>query len=439
RFALLLSEKRPFFLESSDLLASDTDALYTRSVTDPRVGLRASWRDERLTGTGLLLRDKGGGLTPIPGAYGTGLALQPANDALISRAQTRIGALTLGGIVGGRSYHDDSGTRLGDNLMGGADGQWLVTENLRLKAQALGSRTTALDDGSGVLRRGGAVRGAMAYLGLYGRTEHSETDFSVQELTQGFRNDVGFVAQTGVRKLVAKQNAQWYELGAVNQLNLYLNAERTEERASGLTVLQRWTPGVWLAASRNTQLILEIVPDEKSRVQGAAPLLDSHYVHLWGQTTPAQWAPLVEAWFDTGRLVDVLAGTTGRVVPGCRFGFDIQTRLLPWLELQPRLESVVLDNPVEGRYREIAAQLLSVVHLSARQTLRLILQRHSFGRPGIDKQAETAQSLTYAWRRSTSNVLYLGATRGDTGLPATPNRSTEVYAKWQFDIGEVLR
>ena len=67
----------------------------------------------------------------------------------------------------------------------------------------------------------------LAYLGLYGRTDRTETDISYQELSHGFRNDVGFVAQSGVRKLVANQNVQWFGLGPFNQLNLYLNTQRT--------------------------------------------------------------------------------------------------------------------------------------------------------------------------------------------------------------------
>ena len=75
-----------------DLLPSPDagpDALYTRSINDPRWGLRATWRGERESGTGMVLHDKGGGLTPIPGPYATGYALQPANDTLMSRAQRR--------------------------------------------------------------------------------------------------------------------------------------------------------------------------------------------------------------------------------------------------------------------------------------------------------------------------------------------------------------
>jgi Domain of unknown function (DUF5916) len=438
RFALLLTEKRPFFLESTDLLMSDNDALYTRSSTDPRFGLRATWRGEEASGSGLVLRDKGGGSTLLPGPYGTGLALQPKNDALLARAQARFDSLSVGAIAGARSYHDASGAGLGHNAIGGVDAQWLVTDSLRLKAQALGSHTTALDDGTGGLRQGDAQRGGSAYLGLFGRTERSETDLSVLEISHGYRNDVGFVAQAGTRKLVAKQTLQWFELGPLNQLNAFLNTERTQERGSGDAVFQRWAPGVWLAAASNTELVVELAPDEKSRVRRDGPLHSAHYLHLWGQTTPATWAPLIEAWFDTGHLVDVLAGADGRVVPGRKFGFELRSRVLPRLELQPRLDALVLHNPVEGRYREVAVQLLSVYHFTSNQTLRLIAQRHSFGRSG-DVHAETAQSLTYAWRRSASTVLYVGATRGSIGLPSTPSRSSEIFAKLQFDIAEVAR
>lgn len=436
RFALFLTEKRPFFLESSDLLVSPTDALYTRSINDPRWGLRGTWRGEQLSGTGMALQDKGGGLTPIPGPYGTGYAEQPASDALISRASGSVGSVgsvVLGAIVGTRRYRDNAG----ENEVAGADAQWLVTDNLRLKGQAMGSNTSALSDGSGGLRRGPAQHGGMAYLGLYGRTDRSETDISYKEVSHGFRNDVGFVAQSGIRKLVANQNVQWFELGPFNQLNLYLNTERTEERGTGLTVLQRWVPGLWFAAAHNSQGLVELVPDEKSRVQRNAPLLDARYVHLMAQSTPVQWMPTIEAWFDTGRMVDVSAGASGRVVSGRKFGFDVQMRVLPQLELQPRLDAVVLDNPVEGRWRESAAQLLAIWHVAAQQSVRVIVQRHSFERAGVDKQADTAQSLTYAWRRSAGTVLYVGATRGSTGLPVTPSRSTEVFAKLQLDLSEL--
>lgn len=233
-------------------------------------------------------------------------------------------------------------------------------------------KTSALDDGAGSLRKTDAQRGASAYAGVFGRTDRTETGLSVLEISQGYRNDVGFVAQAGTRKLVAKQNLQWFELGPLNQFHACLNTERTEVRGSGLTLLQRWTPGVWMARPRNSELVVEWTPAEKSRVQHNGPRHDAHYVHVWGQTAPGAWASLIQAWFDTGRLVDVQAGANGRVVPGRKYGFELKARPLPWPDLQPRVDALVLDNPIEGQYREVASQLLAVWHLSAGQTLRLI-------------------------------------------------------------------
>lgn len=439
RFALFLAEKRPFFLESSDLLVSPTDALYTRSINDPRGGLRATWRGEQWSGTAMGVRDKGGGLTPIPSAYLTDFALQPANDALLTRGHWHLGRVTLGGIVATRRYRDDAGTSLGDNTVAGADLQWLLTDSWRIKAQAMGSQTSAHPDASGTLARGPSRDGSMAYVGLYGRTSNTETDVSLLELTDGYRNDAGFVAQSGVRKLVANQMVQWFQVGPLNVLEASLDTENVEERGSGRTVLQRWRPGLWMTSLRNSEATLEWVPSERMRVHREGPLHEARYVHLHVQGTPVPWIPLAQVWADRGRLVDVSAGTDGRVVPGRKYGFDVLTRLLPRLELQPRLDVVVLDNPVEGRLRESAAQLLGIWHLAANQTLRLILQRQAIDRAGVGKDVSTAQSLTYTWRRSAGTVLYVGATRGGVGLPLTPSRSNEVFAKLQVDVGEWRR
>src|SRR5471032_2150641 len=84
-FALYLPEKRPFFFESSDLLHSPTEALYTRSFTAPRWGVRSTWRDASLAGTAFIIDDKGGGETLLPYGYGTNTALQPGSRSLSAR------------------------------------------------------------------------------------------------------------------------------------------------------------------------------------------------------------------------------------------------------------------------------------------------------------------------------------------------------------------
>lgn len=439
RFALFLNEKRPFFLESTDLLVSPTDALYTRSVNDPRWGVRGTWRGESVTGVALGLSDKGGGSTLIPSAYGTDFALQPASKVLMSRAQAYVNdRLTLGGIVAARDYADG----IGSNDVAGADAQWFLTDTWKLKGQLLRSRTTALPatdaDGNTVLQPGPARDGGYAYFSLYGRTDRTETDLRYEEVTDGFRNDMGFVSQAGTRKVQGAQGLMWFELGPINQLEVNLNAQRVEERHSRQAVEQKWWPSVWLAAVHNTTALMEFVVDDKQRVRADTPLRDQRYVHAWVQWTPVTWIPMTTAWFDPGRYLDVDAD---RVVPGHRYGLDLQTRPFAWLELEPRVEGLSLANPVEGPYHEVVAQLLAIGYIAPQQSLRLILQRSSVQRGGAQptSDVETAQSITYAWRKSAGTVLYVGATRGVVGLPTQPSTGTELFAKLQFDLDELRR
>ena len=97
-FALYLPEKRPFFFESSDLLHSPTEALYTRSFTAPRWGVRSTWRGSALAGTAFIIDDKGGGETLLPYAYGTNTALQPGSRTLLTEVDIANpdGALPVG-------------------------------------------------------------------------------------------------------------------------------------------------------------------------------------------------------------------------------------------------------------------------------------------------------------------------------------------------------
>src|SRR4029078_12441179 len=70
RFALFFPEKRPFFLEGIDLFASPIQAVYTRTITSPRGGVRATGRMGRASYTALFGQDRGGGSVILPGPLG---------------------------------------------------------------------------------------------------------------------------------------------------------------------------------------------------------------------------------------------------------------------------------------------------------------------------------------------------------------------------------
>src|SRR5262249_15580928 len=76
RFALFFSEKRPFFLEGIELFSTPIQAVYTRTITSPRFGVRATGKLGSLAYTGLFAQDRGGGSVIIPGPNGSDFADQ---------------------------------------------------------------------------------------------------------------------------------------------------------------------------------------------------------------------------------------------------------------------------------------------------------------------------------------------------------------------------
>ena len=452
RFALQFPETRPFFFEASDLLRSPSDAIYSRSFTEPRAGLRGTWRGARLAGSAIALDDRGGGLVLLPGAFGTDTAEQPASQSLVARlrgdgpAPISGPALQWGLVAAQRRYADDRG----HNTVLGPDLGWQIADAWRLRAQWLGSDTTALAVGDQLQRRP-AVRGQRVLAKLFYQTDAVEGELSIDEVGSGFRDDVGFVAQSGVHKRRARGARGWHGLGPFNDFWIEAIADRADDRRSGELVSQDIRPGVWLTGSNNLEAWLYLhglAPQWAAlRTAAGAPLLEQRYLRGGLTMTPAIWAPLLSAELQWGQLADV---TAQRVRPGGLASLSLTTRLLPRLELEPRLSYGWLRQDGQSVYTEAAHQLLARWHFSARQTLRAIVQVSA-----LDRQAEAAQgsspavtaqrsrnttgSLTWAWRQSAGTVLYVGASSLRDGPDTTGavSRGAEAFLKLQIDMGEL--
>lgn len=434
RFALFLAEKRPFFFESADLLRSPTEALYTRSFTQPRGGLRATWRGPQWAGSAFAIRDEGGGLVLLPGAFGTGYAAQPASDSLALRARSDDGTLAYGGIVAARRYEGGRG----DNTVLGPDVGWQISEQWRLRGQWLHSRTTAQPDSRGALALAPAQDGDRLRLRFVRQTGEGETSFGIDDLSGGFRHDTGFVNQAGVRKIEAFQSVGWRNVGPFNEFFLNLNAYQVRDRASGDVVQQVVRPGLWSAAARNLEWWLEFFAVSQLRTSAGAPLLAERFVSSGLVMTPATWFPLVDVSADLGRLADTAAG---EVRNGGRLNLSARLRPLRALEFEPRINLAWLDRDGQRTYRETAQQWLAVWHFDARHNLRAIVQRSVLDRraePRVaaDQALSRTESLTYGWRHSAGTRLYVGATRSRQGRVA-PSSNTEAFIKLELDAEDL--
>jgi hypothetical protein len=230
RFALFFPEKRTFFLEGADLFTTPVQAFYTRTITEPRGGLRATGRWGETSFTTLALQDRGGGLVVLPGPTSSEVAPQDfESDVYLARLRRDFGRSFLSVLATGREI--DGG---GSNWVYGPDLEWRPSKYDTVRAQWLWSRTETpdrpeltpewdgreLDDTAGLLE-----------------WNHSTDEFywnaKLSEIGDEFRADNGFVPQVGYRDGRGELGYQWNLDGAVTSLTLWGVAERAEPTASG--------------------------------------------------------------------------------------------------------------------------------------------------------------------------------------------------------------
>lgn len=436
RFALFYDEKRPFFFESADLLRSPTDAVYTRSFTEPRWGLRSTWRGRELAGSALLVDDRGGGLVLLPNPYGTDYAEQPASSAVVGRLRHDTGALQWGGLAVARRY---AGGR-GNNDVLGPDLAWQIDQAWRVRAQWLHSQTNALPDERGSLSRGSMVSGNRVLLKGTRLTEGSEVTLTIDDISTGFRHDSGFVAQNGVRKVELFLGKGWQPLGPFNEFWVNLHVDQTQDKQRDQRILRDAYPGIWLVGAHNLEWTLQWHGSADFRPTAESALLRQNFWKTELTVTPASWFPFLVASGRFGRLADPQALQLRR---GGDFAVTMTTRPSSRIEFEPRWSMAWYDRSGQRAYRETVAQLLGVYHFDSRQTLRAIVQRITTDRqvePGVPaySTAGTEGSLTYAWRESAGSVLYVGASRSRQGT-AQVDRGNEFFVKLQLDADEVWR
>jgi Domain of unknown function (DUF5916) len=442
RFAQYLTEKRPFFLESKDLLQTPTDAIYTRSFTQPRWGMRTSWRGDGAAGTGLVLNDQGGGTVLIPGAFASNYAEQPAYQGAVMRLRKDEPTYTLGMLASSRTYKEG----VGSNTVLGIDSTWQITPALKMRAQLLGSTTSAIANSQGELQRADAVAGNQQQLSFNYRTDDWVGAASSLRTSRDYRNDSGFTSQANARELSANINRVWRDLdsplGKLNEFTVYLWGSRTDWLERPVMISGYLTPGIYIAAAHNTDFTLEYRSGDWVRLSPDSTLHQQKRLHVEYGVQPATWWPRFSFNADLGHHVDYIQD---RLRKGVRYSISSQFRPHRLLEVEPQLSQVVLrsdgqDAPFQGAlaYRESAAQVLSVLHISATQKLRYIGQQSLFQTATIARDTRTTHSLTYSWRKSAGTVAYLGvASNRGAQLGNYATQGTEWFAKLQIDPQEL--
>ncbi len=441
QFALFYPEKRPFFLEGADILLGPLNAIYTRSVTDPSWGLRATQRRDNFDGTVLVTRDDGGGLVLLPDTYGTRYAAQNFKSvATFVRGRLQVQGATVGGLLTDRTL--DNGAY---NRVAGPDVVWFPTTEHRLRAQLLGSWTTAQPVDGSFLKGDMQSSYASQVDWTYNGPNWIEY-LSTQNIGRDFRADNGFIGQNGFHNIYSETTRKFLDLWGFNEVSPYFNAQYTVDPERNPQYRQT-NLGLRLGLPRATTIAMEYRPNNLVAVRPGGGLRKRDQVYFSIDSNPFPWFSKLYSEVAFGDRVDVANNRLGR---GAFFTIQANVRPHQRAEVEYRIDNDFIDSiePVQGARRILAQrvqQLLAIWHFSARDSVRTIYQSTAIRRaPSLWEQPVSARensetiSLVYGHRRAIGTSFYLGASFGrsrdaDAGVKSY---TAEVFAKgsWAFDV-----
>jgi hypothetical protein len=206
QFALFFPEKRPFFLEGADYFSTPIDAVFTRTVADPSVGVKLSGKRDNNTFGVFAAQDDLSNLI-FPGAYESdSVSLEQKNTVFVGRYSRSFGdTSSVGALLTARDGDEYQ------NVLGGLDTRWKINDQHSVQAQYLNSRTeypvntaAEFDQPLGSFT-GDALTVTYDYdsRDWFGYLKHDQK-------SKGFRADSGFVPQVDVNTQVVGLGHIWY-------------------------------------------------------------------------------------------------------------------------------------------------------------------------------------------------------------------------------------
>ena len=415
RFALFYPEKRPFFLEGVDMLSSPQQVVYTRTVTDPKAGVRATGKFGETAYTALGAHDQGGGVVIIPGPFGSERAPQDfASDVGVARLRRDLGRSFVSLIATGRRI--DGG---GDNAVFGPDFQWRPRAADSFTGQLVYSESHTPNRPDLAAEWDG--RRLSDHAGLLSWSHGGKTvDWYVQGQDVGpqFRADVGFIPQAGFQNGYFEAGYTQRPEDAFVSRARYWTIEYMDQQPDGTRLDDRVSAGLGVDAKWNSFLRAELNRD--------GFLVNDLWLQRFRPRLLLQASPSrilnnfsIDSYF--GEEVDF---DNARVGTGATFVNSCTVRPSDHLELLANFNLRWLDESVtEGvKSRLFTAQverLRATWSFDARSFLRLIGQYVQTTRDTtlyissvVPKEAFFAGSALFAYKLNWQTVLYAGY--GDT-------------------------
>ena len=422
RFALFFPEKRPFFLEGVDLLSTPIPAVYTRTITSPRWGARATGKAGNTSYTALLARDDGGGSVIVPGSDGSQFAPQDFHSTVaIGRVRHDLGQSFVSGLFTDREV--DGG---GHNRVIGPDFQWRPKAGDVVTGQLLYSDTRTPDLAADPFAPsewdGRRMRSRAGEIWYQHNDAHWDGFVYYRDYGDGFRADDGFVPQVGFRELYLEGGyTRRPTTGFLSRQRIFLQADYVEDRPGSL-IQSFISPGVGMDGRANSFLRFWIVEERIRAIEEVVPgvpafkLLPRRRLRMTLQASPWSWLTSVGLDGGYGRDADFVGARTGHG------GFAILTATV-----RPS-DHLAIDLLADRRWLDVAnggdesrlftakvERMKATYTFDRRSFLRVIAQRETrrqdpalFPFPVPPKGESTAVSALFAYKLNWQSVLFFG-------------------------------
>jgi hypothetical protein len=240
RFALFFPEKRPFFLEGIELFSTELRAVYTRTITSPRWGARATGKVGHTAYTVLVADDRGGGSVIIPGPNSSSLAEQEFESlAAIARVRHELGTSFISFLATDREIEDG-----GSNRVFGPDFRWSPGDKDTITGQILFSRSETPDRPDlAVEWNGQKLSGHGGVIWWSHSTRTWDWFTAYWDFGDEFRADNGFIPQVGYRETYGEVGRTWRPTkGFLRRFRTFLIADYQAQQ-DGALIFRQIRPG----------------------------------------------------------------------------------------------------------------------------------------------------------------------------------------------------
>ncbi len=235
RFVLSYPEKRPFFLEGSEIFDTPMRAVFTRSTINPDAGLKFTGKSGPNTMGTFVTRDRRNRML-FPSNQGSRQAIEDEYTySEIFRYKNKIhSSSTLGLLAEGRQ--SQSGSYY--NYVAGADGFFRIQNSNTIDVQYLASTTNYSDEiATSYEQPEDSFRGSALTLDYNYTSRNWRAHAGFESVSSDFRNDNGFFPRANYRTYATSAHRvfRYPQKDWLNEINVGAHFTRTEDQSGRLS------------------------------------------------------------------------------------------------------------------------------------------------------------------------------------------------------------